>query len=292
MRTFLINLARRSDRFSAMAVQLNDLGLDFQRVVAFDADCISDTWLAQYFRDKGPLGALAKGDQCCALSHRKAWSTFLSTGAPYGVVMEDDVALDPAAGELLKRDDWIPPGVDLLKLEHFGPPGQRVLLGRPTPIEGGRSVAEIHSRHTGAGAYAVSRAAAQLLLAADAPWTVSVDHLLFNPNVSPLAGRLRAHQLLPVIARQTPAVGGASDIGLYRAAQRRLGLKFLMREVRRGYYEIRLLPRQIARVLTGEGSLARVQNEALTLASDHFAALYAPVPVADGGAPRRLARPP
>lgn len=264
MHIYLINLARRRDRLRAMAEQLSALGLAFERVPAFDADITSDAWLGRHFQAKGPLGAVAKGDKCCSLSHRRAWSAFLASGQPYGVVLEDDVALDVAAGSLLKRSDWIPRGVELLKLEHFGPRGQRVLLGEPMPVGAGRSIAAIHSRHTGAAAYIISREAAQTLTAYDEKWAIAVDHLLFNPNVSPLAGRLRPYQLLPVIARQTPALGGLSDIVATRAACRRLNRRFPNRALVRGFYEMRLLPQQVARVLRGRASLVRVENDALT----------------------------
>jgi glycosyl transferase, family 25 len=263
MKSFVINMARRRDRWSVMTAQLKALGLSFERVAACDAQRVNDEWLSRYFRASGPLGVLTNGDKCCSLSHRRAWAALLSSGAPYGVILEDDVALDPAAGEMLRRHDWIPAGVELLKLEHFGPPGQRVLVGEPMAAPGGRSIAEIFSRHTGGGAYVLSRAAAELLMSLPAKWSISVDHILFNPNVSPMAGQLRPWQLLPAIARQDPALGGPSDIASARAVYRKPTLAYFKREIVRAYYETRLLPQQIFRLVTGRGALVRVQNKML-----------------------------
>ncbi len=254
MQVFLINLNRRNDRLSAMTAQLARLGLTATRIPAIDADDVSAAWLAQFFHASGPLGAIPKGDQCCSLSHRRAWSAFLASGAPYASVLEDDVVLGDDASALLRRSDWIASSAHLVKLEHFGPPGQRVLIGEPTDIGGGHSVAPILSRHTGAAAYVISRPAA-LRLAAIERWDVPVDHLMFNPNVSALARELQPFQLLPAIARQR---SGASDIAHWRQAGRKLGAKLVRREIVRAYYECRLLPRQIAAVLTGEAHLARV----------------------------------
>lgn len=254
MQVFLINLNRRNDRLDAMTAQLARLGLAATRLPAIDADDVSAEWLTPFFAPHGPLGVIPKGDQCCSLSHRRAWAVFLASGAPYATVLEDDVVLSEAAAHLLRRTDWIADGTRLVKLEHFGPDGQRVLVGEPTDIGGGHSLAPILSRHTGAAAYVISRAAAIRLLAADR-WEVPVDHLMFNPNVSPLARELKPFQLLPAIARQR---ADASDIQPWRLAGRRLGLTLVRREIVRAYYECRLLPRQIVAVLAGAAHLTRV----------------------------------
>lgn len=259
MQLFFINLARRKDRLAAMTARLDALNLRAHRVAALDARTVREGLLAQTFTRSGPLGVLPKGDKCCSLSHRRAWEAFLETGARYGVILEDDVVLDNAARGLLADADWIPEGVEVVKLEHFGPDGQRVLVGQPTPVATGRAIAPILSRHTGAAAYVLSRSAAIKLLGVER-WSVPVDHLIFNPNVSPLARELRPYQMLPAIARQ--AADAASDIRPWRLADRRLSLKLVKREIVRAYYECRLLPQQIAAMLAGEARLAQVAAQA------------------------------
>jgi glycosyl transferase family 25 len=258
MQLFVINLARRIDRLAAMTAQLDRLGLRAARIAALDAGTTREGFLAQYFTPSGPLGILPKGDKCCSLSHRRAWEAFVETGQRYAAVLEDDVVFDAAAAALLGDAGWIPEGTDLIKLEHFGPDSQRVLVGSPIPVASGRTIAPILSRHTGGAAYVVSRAAAIKLLAVTR-WNVPVDHLLFNPNVSPLARQLKPYQMLPAIARQAP--DAASDIRPWRLADRRLSLKLAKREIVRAYYECRLLPQQIAAVLAGHAHLARVAGQ-------------------------------
>ena len=268
MRIYVVNLVRRRDRWNAMSAQLKRLSLWFERVAACDAQALENPWLDRFSDSVGPLGVLPKGDRCCTISHMRAWETFLSSGAAHGVILEDDVALDPAAIDLLRRADWIPRDCGLVKLEHFGPPGQRVLVGEALDIGNGRSIAEIHSRHTGAGAYVLSREAADMLLSFPHKWTIPVDHILFNPNLSPLARRLHPFQLLPAIARQDPALGGASDIAASRIVQRKLTPSYLKREIVRAYYETRLLPQQLLRLATHRGALVRVGNDMLLQAQD------------------------
>jgi glycosyl transferase family 25 len=254
MPIYLINLDRRPDRLATMTDRLVSLGLTATRIAALDAQTVSDDWLSKTFAGSGPLGELPKGDRCCSLSHRQAWAAFVATGAPFAVMLEDDIVLEPAAARLLADTDWIPPGIDVVKLEHFGPAHQRVLVGGARSVGSGHSLAPILSRHTGAGAYLLSRAAAAKLLTIER-WTVPVDHLLFNPNVSPLAAQLTPFQMLPAIARQS---ADPSDIRPWRLADRTLDYKRARREIVRAYYECRLLPRQVAAVLAGHARLARV----------------------------------
>ncbi len=264
MKVFVINLARRRDRRAAMTAQMLSLKMPFETVSALDAAAVSDGWIARHFTTAGPLGRLSKGDQCCSLSHRKAWFTFLANGAPYAAFFEDDVVLDPAAPRLLGDLSWLPAGIDVLKLEHFGPQSQRVLVGERSEIGRGRSIAPILSRHTGAAAYILSRRAAIALLAAER-WEVPVDHLLFNPNVSAMAVKLKPYQLLPTIARQT--FDGVSDIKHWRIAGNRFCPGLIQRELVRAYYELRLLPRQIVQVLSGHAKLVRVANNDAVVAT-------------------------
>ena len=259
MQTYLINLARRPDRLRAMTAQLSDLEIPVQIVTAVDARNMPDGVADRNFASDGPLGALPKGDKCCTLSHMRAWSMFLSTGDSHGLILEDDVALDPDAAPLLRDAGWIPPSVALLKIEHFGPESQRVLLGDLIATAQGRQIGRLQSRHTGAGAYILSREIAGLLLSWPERWTLPVDHMLFNPNNSPLAERLRPHQLTPAIARQSEAIGGSTDIEEWRQQLRDFSWRYLKRELVRAYYELRLLPSQIASLALREADLVRVE---------------------------------
>lgn len=268
MQTFLINLGRREDRLRQMQAQLSHLDISFDVIPAIDACITPDEVVDRHFATNGPLGPLPKGDKCCTLSHLLAWDTFLSSGADRALILEDDVALDPDAGHLLHDASWIPDGVGLLKIEHYGPEGQRVLLDAMVDAGEGRQIGRLRSRHTGAAAYILDRATAETLLSWQEPWTLPVDHMLFNPNNSPMAELLQPHQLTPAIARQSPSIGGETDIDPWRAEMRAMGGSYLKRELVRGYYEMRLFPSQLASWLKGESELVRVEATVT-----HFAGL-------------------
>jgi glycosyl transferase family 25 len=263
VQAYLINLARRPDRLRKMTQQLDALGISFQRVDALDARNTSDGELAEQFRDDGPLGVIPKGDKCCALSHARAWRALAESADSYGVILEDDVAIEANAASLLRESGWIPPTVDLVKIERYGPPGQRVLIDERVAVGNGRKIGRLRSRHTGAAAYILSRRTARALLSCLETWTLPVDHLLFNPNNSPVANVLRPHQMTPAVAYQCQTLGGCTDIGEWRAMLRQFSMRYAKREVVRAYFELRLLPNQIARWLRQESTLVRVDEPAL-----------------------------
>ena len=128
MDIYLINLARRPDRRTEMEIQAQKLGLTLTRLDAVDARDTDAQAMDQWFHAGGPLGEIPRGDKCCSLSHRAAWEKLVASGADYAAILEDDVVLRDGADFRLGGAGWIPKGADLIKLEHFGPPGQIVLL--------------------------------------------------------------------------------------------------------------------------------------------------------------------
>jgi glycosyl transferase family 25 len=259
MDIYLINLARRPDRLAAMEIQANKQGLALTRLDAVDARTAQPSSVDRWFQAGGPLGEIPRGDKCCSLSHRAAWERLVASGANYAAVLEDDVVLQISAAFALGNSDWIPKGVDLIKLEHYGPPGQSVLLSDFTDLGHGFRLARMHSRHTGAAAYILSRHAAEQLLAISS-FDLPVDHLLFNPNNSKIFARLKPWQLLPIVARQQDFVGDKSDIEGWRVGLRKFDLTYAKRELIRFGYDLKLLPGQLVLLATGRARFMRVDG--------------------------------
>jgi glycosyl transferase family 25 len=86
-----------------------------------------------------------------------------------------------------------------------------------------------------------------------------VDHLMFNPNNSPIFHWLRPWQLLPAILDQRVEVGGATDIHRTREATKPRGLALVKRQLVRNYYDLRLVPKQAALVLSGHARVVKVR---------------------------------
>ena len=250
MRIYLINLERRPDRLAAMIRQTVPLGLSLERIEAVDARSEAPAMVNRWFTQSGPLGEIPMGDKACLLSHRQGWEMFLASGDRNAVFLEDDVRLSASAAALLTSAGWIPANVAVVKLEHYGPAGQRVLLDKIRAVGEDFQLGRMLSRHTGAAAYILSRRAAGLLLS-QTRFDLPVDHLLFNPNNSKLFAQLLPWQLVPAIARQEEFVGEKSDIEGTRLGLRAFGWTYIKRELVRFGYDLRRLPLQVAALMRG-----------------------------------------
>ena len=122
------------------------------------------------------------------------------------------------------------------------------------PIEAaGYEIARLCSRHTGAAAYVIGRAAASTLLGVE-KWSLPVDHLLFNPNNSPVFATLEPSSAYSGGGAPAPRRAPAR-ISKARACRcGGLGWTYIKRELIRFGYENWLLPRQLLRLAAARPS--------------------------------------
>lgn len=242
-----------------MLAMASRLGLQFERIDAVDACSIDPADMNSYFSGDGPIGRFGAGDKCCLLSHRLFWKRLVASGDSYAAVLEDDAVLTSSAPCILQSADWIPHGVDVIKLEQFGR-DQRILVSDFRAVAPGFELATLKSRHTGTGGYILSRAAAQKLLAIT-KFDQPVDHMLFSPNTSRLFGTLKPQQLIPAVLRQQDFVGARSDIEISRTEFRRPSGAYARRKLKRLANDVRLLPRQVMAALTGRARFIRILTD-------------------------------
>ena len=204
---YVINLDRDAERMASIRANLGALGLPFERLPAVMGKDVPD-WeklvdLPAYgWRNR--LDTPRAGEVGCYLSHLKAMETFLRTGAPWCVILEDDVEVLPACDEVLRslaeKDDW-----DLVKLFNFH-------TGMPVtkrPLSGGHRLVAHLTRTTSSAAYVVNRRAAESLLRSMRPISEQVDHALDRPWETGL--RTRGIRPMPVVL--APVAGTSSTIG-------------------------------------------------------------------------------
>jgi glycosyl transferase, family 25 len=117
-RIFLINLDRDTERLAYMTDQLVTLGLPFERVPAVHGADMPD-WLRPFFLDSEgniPTG-LSPGEVGCYASHLMLMHRIAESGTP-ALVLEDDIHIDAAFPELLRRIDLLPVGWDIIRLSN------------------------------------------------------------------------------------------------------------------------------------------------------------------------------
>jgi GR25 family glycosyltransferase involved in LPS biosynthesis len=111
---YVINLARRTDRWHDVECQKSTLGVSIIRVEAVDQD----------LKELSDLPYVAKGVAATWLSHQKAAAEFLKTDSEFAIILEDDF--------LLLRKFKVP-SIDLLT--HLGADFVQLGYLRVTPWE-------------------------------------------------------------------------------------------------------------------------------------------------------------
>ena len=240
-----------------MAKRLAAAGVEAVFHDACDASATPKEDLLARCEPQGPWGRFRLKDMGCTISHLDALAAFLERDEAYCLMLEDDA--DPSAdlGVWLADMSWWPADAEIVKIERWRSRKLKVLLGRPAGRHRGRTLRRLHSRHMGTAGYIVSRAGARRVVG-HRPVNMPIDHMLFNMNASPLAAQLKTYQVEPALVKQADQEPGPARPGTSRSDydRRETGVAYMMRELKRGLYEIRLAPAQM-RQLVGGATLTR-----------------------------------
>lgn len=160
---YVINLPRSQDRAKNMRQRLEALGLCFRFIEAVDGQKLSSEERQRYDpRPRRSIGAadLLDTEIACVLSHRKAWQTLLDEGAPFALILEDDVLLSQDTPRILAELSSIMQQTELLR---FCGLRRRSAMGVKPFLENWQLV--IHfTGPNGSQGYALSRKGAERLL--------------------------------------------------------------------------------------------------------------------------------
>lgn len=192
---YVINLEGDTARLASITDSLAAIGLNFERVPAIRGKDVPG-WESmvdvELYARRNNKPMATPGEVGCTLSHLKAMETFLSTQAPWCVIMEDDVAANRELPDVLSAlakasGEW-----DLVKLFCFHS-GTPVTVRRLTHDR--RLVIHL-TRTTSTAAYAVNRRAAEVLIRILRPISEQIDHAIDRPWESGL--RIRGVRPLAV----------------------------------------------------------------------------------------------
>ena len=247
---YIINLDRRVDRWQVVSEDLDRLGLTATRIPGVEAATLAR--FDERERKSGKLPTLPPinlGSAACMIGHTKALKSLLKSESPAALILEDDAELALDTPSLMQSTDWWPDGSMVIRLED-GRRHPRLLRRVSGKTPSGRDLRRLEKFSPGSAAYLVNREGARLLLEAFAAPTETVDHTIFDLQVSRTARRLLTCQIVPAMARQRR--DDNSDIVGWRPEQELKGLKRQMYRIgllwARLPHKIRLLgPR-----LTGE----------------------------------------
>ncbi len=249
---YVINLDRRPDRLEALASQLDAASVNWRRFAAIDAQNLDSDTLNASFRQV-PTIHMSPGAKACSLSHIEVLKLVAAGPEKAAVILEDDVLISPGLRELVHSDDWLPDTTDLIDLEAKLDKPSSKLQGATTlaTIGDNRVVRHLYSMAGGTGGYLVTRDGAQKILDNLGIMSIPIDHLLFNPGISAFPKRLKVSKLQPAI------VGQQKEIFLTDIQNGEDRRESLFYSLRRGWFEIRAIPKQLWLLVTGRARLMK-----------------------------------
>jgi glycosyl transferase family 25 len=176
---YFINMERSKERLAYILPNVEKLHLPFERIEAVDGAKLTQEDFAQaidieaYNKFLGYV--LNPGVVGCALSHIKAWETFLASPYEYAIIFEDDVSFNPA--EVLAAIQHLQKNTQYWDIANL----DTDLRGFPLTIKsfGDMRMVAYLTRIHHTGAYIINRHAAKQLLAKALPIILPVD-LYFN----------------------------------------------------------------------------------------------------------------
>jgi GR25 family glycosyltransferase involved in LPS biosynthesis len=177
---WVINLDSATRRLNAIAKNLHENKLSFQRIPAVNTNTFDiDIEAGEYntiLNKKNYFVALTSGEKGCFMSHRVAWQKLLNSEHQFGIILEDDVELDPnAADNLLKALTWLDTEEPrYLKLYAKRRQGGKIIQA----LDGTSSIRVPKLPPLGTQAQAINRAAAERLLACSNTFGSPVDVFL------------------------------------------------------------------------------------------------------------------
>ncbi|NKB26982.1 MAG: hypothetical protein GKR99_05255 [Rhodobacteraceae bacterium] len=198
MPVYCINLAERTDRWEHMVAAAGDCGVPLIRIEACNVDDAQAFQPEVHEAPDHTRPVIHPAEVACTMSHRQAWRQLLESGAPAGVVLEDDVVFAPGFTDVLHAD-WVPSFADVIRIEVFN---STAMLEKMRRLPGhNRQIGRLKSSQSGTGGYVITRKAAERLLADDSRITRPIDWILFSRR-SPWFRRLSIWQMIPAPVTQ------------------------------------------------------------------------------------------
>ncbi|MEO9340247.1 O-antigen ligase family protein [Mesorhizobium sp. SB112] len=176
---FAINLDRSKTRWANLSKAGSDLGIDIRRIAAVDGSAIDPKeWMDVDFESFEHRNgrSILPGEYGCYRSHLLALQEFLKDGAPFAIIIEDDVRPDAQTLERVEAILLGSPNFDVIKLVNHR---TSLFIQESGTAFGDKVGRAIHGPQGSAAAYLVSRQGAQRLLdtlsVMSLPWDVALE---------------------------------------------------------------------------------------------------------------------
>jgi glycosyl transferase, family 25 len=249
---WVINLRRSADRRAYISHHLGALGLAFELVEAVDGRELSRETLGALYDPVLARRKLSReltlGEIGCALSHLRLYRRMLDEDVPEVLILEDDVVIDPACIDILRRPERFPSGWELILLFHNG--GHPSYWGR-RPLNGTHQIVRFASQAWGCGGYLLRKSAAEKLLRRGYPVRTPSDGLTGGPvDTGVVLYGVSPPPIVPLPEERAPSTMPEAYVFRAMATREQIGwLRFAVQSARvrlfHGFHKYRpLLPRR------------------------------------------------
>ncbi len=247
LRIYVINLDRVADRWQTISSALDSVPWPVERISAFDCKGDVSAILGQrnqkivdppYGVGWNPLRLrmFSLVEEATFCSHLHALAVFLESGIAYGIIMEDDAAIESDFTNCVSSIINCELEFDVVKLESSRDSGARLAVVQEE-LENCRIVRSFRPA-SGAAAYLVSRKGARRLLDNAGQLRVPVDDYIWNTGLN---GCLIYHAA-PFPVTQSGAVSTMTAHRSHlRHRKKRDPVSFAIQGLRRGWLRLQLI---------------------------------------------------
>lgn len=199
MRTYVINLARSTDRRAHISAELRRVGLDYEFFTAVDGSILDLGDLGILDASFGARAALLAGTVGCALSHLGVYRKIIADGYDQALVLEDDVMLPGDLQSLTEAIGQQLTGAEVALLSVDSPEPCWLSREGAIPVPGSRLLAlpvDIRQPRS-SGAYIITREACERMVAHAPPVRAEADAWWFYYRAG-IVDQVRCVAPLPV----------------------------------------------------------------------------------------------
>lgn len=217
MKNYVISLTTASERRDHIIREFGKQGVDFEFFDAITPEQVPS--LAKTFHVNITNTPLTQGELACLFSHVCLWQKAIDDNLDYIAIFEDDVYLGENADTFLNSTDWIPNGLNIIKLEKFN--NYRKMSLKKIKVAGNRSLRKLKDAHLGAAGYILSQQACIYLIEKIKKYQKikALDHIVFEDCI--LTDFKNTYQLTPALCIQSDRLQKPPKIFLSSLEQNR-----------------------------------------------------------------------
>lgn len=217
MKNYVISLKSATARRKHISNEFGKQNINFEFFDAITPNEIQET--AQELGLNISKTELTQGEIACLLSHVSLWKKALDEKLDYIAIFEDDIYLGENADKFLNSDQWIPEGIDIIKLEAFSK--SALMLFQSIKLINNKKLRQLTGEHLATAGYILSLKAVNfyMLKFRSENELIAIDHIMFEKTIFDKTAKV--YQLLPALCIQSDRLDQFSIISSELEKERR-----------------------------------------------------------------------